>query len=229
VPALNCYFKQVENKGSMEVRDVRWEVANFFRRVIRKDGAPASCPEVAGEPKPAPTNGRLQFGPSSEGYDTTVLQPKDGWGETASNTKPSSSNIGDQIETRVAFDIEDQKGELVPAQLTFGASVIEKGHNEAVFTYFVENHSDTPLRVLVNLSATRAMLAEVPLLQRQFEISPHREQKFGVAAEGPVTIEPADIVVHDNAERVVAIDSGSFYTIKGVKERSDHSYWESIK
>ena len=88
---LICYLKQVDNKGNDDVRDVRREVANFFRRVIPKNKATSSCPQIAGETKPAPTSGPLHLGASSEAYDTTVLQPQAGWGESASNIPQGST------------------------------------------------------------------------------------------------------------------------------------------
>ena len=63
-----CYFKQVQNSSAAEVRDVNSQVANFFRKIIAKQKSVESCAEIAGDLKQAPTNGPLQYGPSSDGY-----------------------------------------------------------------------------------------------------------------------------------------------------------------
>jgi hypothetical protein len=47
-PALICYFKRVQNNSTAEVRDVRWEVADFFRQIIPKQQATSACPQIAG-------------------------------------------------------------------------------------------------------------------------------------------------------------------------------------
>jgi hypothetical protein len=227
-----CYLKQVTNPSSADVRDVRWEVASFFRRIVPKGSSPTSCPEVAGDTKPAPTNGPLNYGPSSEAYDTTVLQPKDGWVQSASNSIGESNGpgavrvAGGEVKTVLSFYIDDQQGPT-PAHLTIG-SYSKTDHDKNYFAYFVQNDSDVALAVLVNLSATSAVLEKVPMLQRQLWMKPREKRIFEAFAVGRNSLERAAIVVFDANKNISAIDSATFYTVPGKKEVPDESFWKRL-
>jgi hypothetical protein len=229
---LICYFKQVDNKGNEDVRDVRWEVANFFRRIVPRSKSTASCPQVAGETKPAPSNGPLYFGPSSEAYDTTVLQPKDGWGDSASNTTQETRLAGvdkgiGQLNSALTFFVDDQQGRPVAAHLNF-TSLAKFNGDKAYFTYIVQNDSEVSLAVLVNLSAPSAVLERVPMLQRPLLMKPGEKRIFDASAEGQSSAEPAAIVVYDVNKNITAIDSAAFYTVPGKKEVPDESFWKRL-
>jgi hypothetical protein len=236
---LMCYFKQVSNKGDADVRDVRWEVANFFRRIVPKGTSPASCPQVVGDTKPGSTNGPLYYGASSEAYDTTVLQPKDGWGESASSSSPTQfaelrdSNghvlVGDnKLDTALTFYADNEQGKPVPVRLIFTTGATPKGDDATQFKYFVTNDSEAPLGVLVNLSATPELLKSVPMLQRTLWVKPGDKLYFEGTAEGQKSIQQAAIVIYDSRRNIVAIDSAAFYTVPGKKEVPDASFWERL-
>jgi hypothetical protein len=218
----------VDDKGDMDARDVRWEVASYYRRLIKKGSLSSACPEIEGGAKPAPTNGPLYFGPSSDGYDTTVVQPNNGW-ETAATNEGSSgqSSSGNTATTQLSFDQDSEGGAVTTARIVFTNSF--KDGKEPTISYSVENQSDMTFSVLVNLGASKMMLAKIPLVQRPLELPAHTRKDFVVSDEDKVTSESAEIVVYDARGRISAIDSGSFYTFKGVKERSDRSFWEDIK
>ena len=76
IPQVVCYRREVENDSASDVRDVRWEVASFFRSVIRKGDQQTSCPAVAGDVSANPSNGPIHFGPGTDSYDTTVFLPR---------------------------------------------------------------------------------------------------------------------------------------------------------
>jgi hypothetical protein len=229
---LICYLKQVDNKGSDDVRDVHWEVANFFRRIVPKGKSTASCPQVAGETKPTPTNGPLYYGPSSQAYDTTVLQPKGGWSESASNNsqehKLASSSGTDQLNSALTFFVDDQQGKPVAAHLNF-TSLAKLSGDKAYFTYIVQNDSEVPLGVLVNLSATSAVLEKVPMLQRPLFMKPGQRIIFDASTEGQTSVQQAAIVVYDLNKNISAIDSAAFYTVPGKKEVPDESFWQQLR
>ena len=164
-PILVCYFKQVENKSGEEVRDVNWQVAKFFRSIIPKQKLTTSCPMIPGELKLAPTNGLLQYvGPGNGDYDTTVFQPKGGWGDTASTANPPGPGFEkNATRTELTFFVENTKGVAVPARLTL-QSTASMHSDKASITYSVANDSATPLYVRVNLSASELIVREIPLI-----------------------------------------------------------------
>lgn len=225
-PKKLCYYKEVVDKSNVDARDVRWEVASYYRRLIKKGSLSSSCPEVEGGAKSTPTNGPLYFGPSSNGYDTTVIQPSTGW-ETSASNDGSNAGPGNITMTELAFDQETESGSIVTSRISFTTSF--KSGKEAVINYSVENQSDTAYSVLVNLTANKMVLAKIPLIQRRLELPAHAKGSFVVADDAQVTSEPAEIVVYDTTGRISAIDSGSFYTFKGEKERSNRSFWDDIK
>jgi hypothetical protein len=235
-PALFCYFKIVSNESGSDVRDVRWVIANFFRRIIPANQPRATCPEVTGDTKPAPTNGQLYFNSTSDGYDTTVLEPKGGWGDQASSTPLSNSDTAIQraqlfpaLRSQMSLDVEDANGKTTFASVTFES--IGKQDNQNVYlSYAVTNNSQTTVTVLVNLAATSQMMEKVPMLQRRLLLKPGLRSQFDVSTEGQLLIQPALVVVYDNLERVSGIDTAGFYTVTAAKkERPDQSFWQSIR
>jgi hypothetical protein len=231
-PLLICYYKEVTNAGKADVRDVRWEIADFYRRIIRGGVARSGCPEIDGNPKPTPTNGPLYYGSSH--YDTTILEPEKGWGNgerpaTQGNRGSIDGEIsGKPIRTAFTVDVEDESGKLATARLNFVSSVKTDG-NKNFLTYSVENDSSVNLSVLVNLNATAPILEKIPMIQRSFTVSPGKLQTFTTVAEGKSSIEPAAIVVYDMRKQISAIESGGFYTVKGSKERPDEVFWKAIR
>jgi hypothetical protein len=226
--AVNCYFKQVDNRSGSDVGDVRWVVANFFRRVIPKTAIRTSCPQVAGETKPSPSNGPLYFDTSSNGYDTTVLEPKSGWGDQASNDRWNSPSFP-LLHTEIAADIDDGTGKTILARVAFESSV-KQDNRTFYLTYVVANDSDVDLAVLLNLEATPQMVEKVPMLEKPFLLRAKKLMDFFVTTEGPVSARPATVVLYDLKERISAIDTGGFYTIDGgKKQRPDRFLWQSIR
>jgi hypothetical protein len=232
-PEMLCYFKSVSNESGFDVRDVRWTVANFFRRVISKNQTVESCPEVAGEPKATPTNGPLNFSVSSDRYETTVIEPKGGWGEQASsgqfNTNPQFAQTFPALRNEISLDIEAADGKTSVANVTF-ESVGKQDNKNVYLTYIAANNSETAVTVLVNLAATGPMLEKVPMIQRRLTLRPKMRAQFDVVTEGQMVMQPALVVLYDSVERVSGIDTAGFYTVSGAtKSRTDQSFWQSIR
>jgi hypothetical protein len=222
---LVCYHKMVENKSGLDVRDVRWEVADFFRIIVKKGDQQASCPVIPGEMNAAPINGQLHFGPGSYSYETTVFQPKNGWDQTASAQNDENR---EPPHTVLAFDVIDAKGEPTPVVLTF-LSEAKNGDDSSSISYYVENKSDTVLSVLVNLTASDSVLKSVPFIQRRMELPPGKGRYYNVDAKEQAVLKPGLIVIYDTKGQISAIDSAAFYTVVGSKERPDRSFWELLK
>jgi hypothetical protein len=224
-PVLICYHKVVENNSAMVVRDVGWEVANFYRNFIRKNEIESSCSEVPGELKPTPATGPLVFGPGSDRYDTTVFQPKNGWDQAAA--EGNKANLA-AIRTVLAFDIINADDVPTPVVLTFEGTARNR-NNSSEIEYKVENDSDTSLSVLVNVTASKTIIEKVPFIQASMELPAHAQRSFPVTEDGRAAVVPGLIVVYDSHGRINALDSGGFYTVSGVLARSNRSFWESLK
>lgn len=180
---------------------------------------------MPGELKPTPTNGPLHFGPGSESYDTTVFQPKSGWDQAASDQnegKPGSVGV------ELAFDAINAAGAPTPVLLAF-QSEAKSGDKSSEIAYRVENKSDLPVSVLVNVSAGKSILADVPFIQRALELPAHSLRYYPVTEYGRAVIEPGLIVVYNSDGHISAINSAGFYTVRGIKERSDNFFWDSLK
>ena len=219
-----CYHKFVENKSQLDVRDVSWQVADFYRNVIRKGDSQATCPPTPGEMKPTPTNGPLRFGPGSDTYDTTVFQPKSGWGQAASDQ--NEGNLG-SVGMELAFDAINAAWVPTPVLLAF-ESEAKNGDNTSEIAYRIENKSDLPVSVLVNVSAGKSILAQVPFIQRALELPAHSLRYYPVTEYGRAGIELGLIVVYNSGGHISAINSAGFYTVKGIKERSDNFFGSSL-
>jgi hypothetical protein len=226
--AIVCYLKQVDNESGSDVRDVRWAIANFFRRVIPQKDSRASCPLVAGETKQAPTNGPLFYGTSSVGYETTVLEPKNGWGDRASNDRWNSPDLP-TLGSQIVADVEDRNGKLSFVRLMFESSATKKDIKAFLLNYEIENESNVDIVILVNLAATPQMLEKIPF-QRRFQLGAGKRISFSYAFEGgELSVQPATVVLYDPKERISAIDTAGFYTIYGATKPPDQSFWQSIR
>ena len=79
------------------------------------------------------------------------------------------------------------------------------------------------------MTAGKSILETVPFIQRKMELSAHSQRSYPVTEYGRPVIEPGLIVVYDSNGQIAALDSAVFYTVMGLKERSDRSFWESLK
>ena len=232
---LLCYFESVANKSAVEVRDVRWEVANYFRSIIAKNSERDACPEIRGSEKDDPTNGPLQFGPSSNGYDTKVRQPKDGWVKEANATPsevPLTAMPAPQpiITTRLSFNIEKQDGAIDTAELAITSSVT-KDDKSTRLEYTLQNDSNLSYYLYVNAATSKELIYKVPFVQNYQKMEPHAKLDYRLSVDDGSNISSAQIIIYDLDKRIVAIDSGGLY-IGGagerVKFRSDKSFWDEI-
>ena len=240
VPALICYFKRVQNNSTTEVRDVRWEVADFFRQIIPKQQATSACPQIPGDLKAAPTSdptpavdhlssglrGRLAYD------DGATTKGRMGWRRLSGNRLPrgtlTSEKNSARTRTVLAFFVTNREGVPVPARLVLESEKKSEGDQQSI-SYSVRNDSATPLYAQVNLSATKSILGVVPLLSDPLFLDPKATKTFTAKVEERPTIDQATIVVLDVQKQIAVIDSGAFYTVRGFKLHPDRSFWESVK
>jgi hypothetical protein len=76
---LICYRRSVANQSDEAILNIRWDVASYRRRVLPSRFTNDSCSTLPGELSTSPATGPLNYGISSEAYDTTVRPPRDGW------------------------------------------------------------------------------------------------------------------------------------------------------
>jgi hypothetical protein len=107
-PRIICYYKMVENRSAQEVRDILWRVAGYQRTVIPPNSSRPACVDFAGEIKTAPEQGPLNFGTSSQAYDTTVWQPATGWLPKSTATETTSF---EPLRSQFSFDTETKQFE----------------------------------------------------------------------------------------------------------------------
>ena len=228
---LLCYFESVSNKSAVEVRDVRWEVANFFRQVIPKNTVHQACPIIRGSKKEDPTNGPLQFGTSSSGYDTTVEPPKNGWQIKEGNATSTGDNKSlPTITATVSFDIESKDGGIKPARLLLTSSAKTDGKSTNL-QYVLENASELNYALYVNAWASKTIISKVPFVQKSQKLAPHDKLNYDVQIAGSPELSNAQIVIYNSDNKIVAIDAASIYTggsESQTKERTDKSFWDEI-
>ena len=228
---LLCYSESVSNKSAVEVRDVRWEVANFFRKVIAKNAVRQACPIIRGSKKEDPTNGPLQFGTSSSGYDTNVTPPKDGWQIKEGNATPRVDNKSLPVVTaNVSFDIESKDGSIKPARLLLASSAKTDG-NSTDLQYVLQNESELNYALYVNALASKTIMSKVPFVQNSQKLEPNAKLIYDVQIAGNPELSNAQIVIYNTDNKIIAIDAASIYTGGSelqAKSRSDKSFWDEI-
>jgi hypothetical protein len=86
-----CYRMVIANKTDRQVLNLRWLAAGYKGGSVDPNLNVSKCTPLPGEMNPAPKQGRLYFGITSYGYDTTVREPKQGW-DASSFSSPTLIN-----------------------------------------------------------------------------------------------------------------------------------------
>ena len=161
-----------------------------------------------------------------------MRQPKDGWAGGSSQAADATGGIltteKNSTRTVLAFFITNPEGVPVRAKLVLESQKKSEGDQQSI-SYSVLNESGTPLYAQVNLSATKSILGAVPLLSYPLFLDPKATKTFTAKIEERPTIDQATIVVLDLKRQIAVIDSGAFYTVRGLKLHSDRSFWELVK
>jgi hypothetical protein len=217
-PVRICYLREVENNTDQEVRDIYWPIAGYFRRVLQKR-AKRSCPEVDGDPKPDATTGGLFFGASSQSYDTTVIEPKDGW-----RSQYAGGQITEYQAIRNQFDVDNQGPEekLSPGVLTLWSTAkpgTESG--TTIVGYDVTNESDKHVGIRINIPATDEMLKDMPIIGKPIWLPPRGHRTFKSVISGEVVSKIAEILIIDPDKNFV-IDIAGLYSAKNANNKAKY-------
>jgi hypothetical protein len=223
-PARICYLREVENRTDNEVRDIHWPIAGYFRRFLQK-GVKRSCPEVDGDPKPEPTMGGLFFGPSSQSYDTTVIEPKEGW----RNQFAAGSSIREHQAIRNQFDLDNRGPEERgnPGVLTLW-STAKAGTETGSITvgYDLTNESDRDVKIRIDVFATDQMLKDMPIIGNPISIPARGHRTFKSVISGEVVSRVGEIVIIDTSQKNFVIDIAGLYTAKNANNKPKYKNLE---
>lgn len=174
-----CYHRSVKNALEAPVYSVRWEIASFYRQLVRGGDDASSCPVYLGDISPRPINGPLNFNVASR-YDTTVQPPEHGWGTPTGGLASDGSMadlIAPKLESRIDFDVEDSEGKAKSVSLDFVSEAYVKNRQLGLY-YFIRNVSEQPVYVLLNLSIDKSMIDRLPIVAKPIKIGPKDVAKF---------------------------------------------------
>jgi hypothetical protein len=221
---IRCYRRAVRNGSSDDVRDIRWEIAYFYRYLIPQHAIKSSCFEVPGDVKPSPSVGPLHFGVSSQVYDTTTREPAKGWQEASADT---GHQFGTELRTVFSFYVDNQNGDRQSAKLLLSSRAIVNSDDKfATLVYELTNQSVVPLRVLINLPTTSELTKEAPFVEEPFFARPDSSYAFKIGVYRPVEAGISSVVIQDFNGRYVSLDVGGFYFPSyGKKIRTDEELW----
>lgn len=218
-----CYEKSVENTSDTEIRDISWKVAGFKRTYIPALTKKSSCPPVAGETKSAPTNGSLHFGVSSDKYDTTVLEPADGW---VSDELASSVAYKSSFETAFSVDWLNNDGQHLSTMLSFRSNIFPS-EKDSILEYLISNNGSAKASVLINLHATPDSRKDLPFIEKPVDIDANKSVRFQSKVGGVISVKPSSIIVYDENGDITAIETAAFFVPSdGKKVQSDQLFWD---
>jgi hypothetical protein len=205
-PPLICYERSVVNKSKIEVRNVRWEVANYYHYIIPANSPREVCQPLPGEMKKVPVSGLLFHDSTSEGYDTTVRQPLNGW----PSQRKEAENITHKknLPRLEANFIVDLPGVGKNANIYF-ASTADLKSEDTSFDYLLKNSGTTDVFIAADLPI--AMSKEVPIAQKGFPIKAGKAVQFKTSLKGRPKANPATLVVYASGVGIVAIETVALY------------------
>src|SRR5262249_33775797 len=216
---LACYEKLVRNSDKTEVRNIKWEVANYRRRILVD--IDKACPTLPGEVSQAPKDGPLHYGVSSEFYETSVLPPRDGW------LKSVAVQNSDRTPLRSAFSLSQRKGQSDELRIT---SFMTSYGMTNLLSYEIDYSGEVPIRILINLPVAARMVYDLPFVKGDTEIPAHSHQIFQTKIDEPATAVPAVLVISDaSTNEALAIDvAGVYAPVKGERQFRDETLFARI-
>lgn len=231
-PSLYCYLKRVTNRSNLDVYAVRWNIANYRQENIYAGKEKQTCPQYIQDLASAPLNGPLNFGISSQSYDTTVKAPLGGWqSPTAGGNNNPYIGAGYEwlkLESQFAFSTVGREG-----QHSSGLVAVESGVNfnyggRASFYYVVTNRGPQPVSVFINLSTSKELIKEVPIADNFVSIASNESKKYAVDVSATVIAEPATIIIRNESGGTVLADrAGVFAIAGGYKSSLEGNPWGS--
>jgi len=140
-PTQYTYERGVKNHSKIEVTDIHWLIAGYFRKIIPPGIALPDRVSVPGDIQIPPPKGELYYGPGRTAYLTpAIYAPKDGW---KSGTAIRSVSRNCTAELQVAIR-EGERYKVCTVQL---ASSVTTTASASQFTYHVANLGSVPIRV----------------------------------------------------------------------------------
>jgi hypothetical protein len=226
---IYCYLKQVSNSGSMPVHAISWPVAEYYRRILPAKSARATCTSVRGEVSASPVLGPLNYGASSESYDTTVYPPKGGWPKTAAQQILAPFNVqAARLDSVFSFDSEGTNGALSPTRIWITSQDFKENDGSHELEVVVLNKGDDAQIVSfqVNMSVTEREAKDFPFAVGPLTIKPGFPYKFIAHLDKEPVPESALVLVRDEKGQVAAIDRvGIYANAAGRKASSDDELW----
>jgi hypothetical protein len=174
---------------------------------------------------------QLNFGISSQHYDTTAKTPTGGWPELS-----ASASAGIEIKagydwpplvSQFAFSTVDKGGERGIGSVSVESRVSFKD-NRAYLYYFVANSGQQAASVLINLATDKEQAKILPIASNFVSIGPKDAAKYQIATSAPITTEPATIVIMNEMGQISLMDRAGVYSVLGGSRfRDDLEFWGS--
>lgn len=227
VPALVCYLRRVDNKSNSDVRNVRWEVANYFRAFIPAAQTRSACPPIPGEMNTTLSNGPLHFGITSQGYETTVRQPKAGWpSQTSSAVK---GGVEWPLLTTV-FSVDFPGDGAVRTADIVVLSAATQGDGVTTLEYDIKNIGPMFIEFAADLPIE--MSERLPFAQKGILLKANDRLNFKVTFPGRPQPVPSSLVIYGPDHQVAAIETAGLYVTDRFKLNAANNFmknaWGSI-
>jgi hypothetical protein len=222
-PTWICYLKGVSNKSTMQVRNVSWEIARYFRSKVWAGKASHDCPTIPGEMSSGPATGPLHYSVASASqYDTTVRLPKRGWDQAQLSPSGEAWPI-----VRSAFDVTINAAQSALIVVYSAVAVVGK---ESVLTYDVANNGNGIVWLTANLPATETLMKDVPLV-KGIELKPGSRSVFRSVSTNGFDARAVTVTVLDSQRKnLLAADVAGFYVPAKAKPlRSDDEIWKFLQ
>jgi hypothetical protein len=245
-PPLVCYGRTVSNHSSLDVLNIGWRIANYGRRFIPGQADNSSCPMIEDNLAPVNANGPLNYGVSSDSYDTRVRPPSKGWAQKAEvhpmeympirsvfgasqyRVQLAQARVTDFVPLRSSFDVNVSRDLF--ANILIYSYVSSADGKTLRLQYELENRGNTPVRILVNMPISETMTKDLPFTTG-FELPAESIKEFRSTVETQISVQPATVLVSDpKTKQGIGIDFvGVYAPVDGKRQFSDQNLYNSLK
>lgn len=162
-------------------------------------------------------NGYLHFGITSQGYETTVRQPKAGWSTTsAAIFSPEWPVLSTSFSVDFLVD-----GAARTADILFISSATQ-ADGTTTLTYQIKNSGATFLDFAADMPLE--MSGQVPFAQKAVHLKANDGLIFKATFRGKPNPVPSTLVIYGGDRQVAAIETVGLYVTDGFKLDSNSSF-----
>jgi hypothetical protein len=213
-----CYVKSVVNHSPDDVRDIAWKVADYKRMIIPKNTPQPSCMDIVDHIKLVSDRGPLNFGTSSQPYDTVVWPPASGW---KTKTAANETTSFEPLKSEFSFAYKAKNGETEVSHVIIHSSATYNSEKKnGMLKFDINNDGKSDVFMFLNFpDAVRYFFPDRPF-------PAGKEARFEIPVSERPEPKPTTVIFFNGDGGIAALDTAGLYVPeKGIVKFSHEELW----